>query len=144
MIFAVAQLVRGSWWEELMNREVRKPKLAMGSEEDPGTEQDAGAGSWRWADEDFSGDVLEDGVELGKSEEAELWVECVAGQLLSARPVRGPDSGSVLQLAMAEEHHHSQLPALPGCQISPPSVVECPGDCRQVFNPLLKQLFRRS
>lgn len=82
-----------------MNREVRKLKMAMGSEEDPGTEQDAGAGSWRWTDEGFSGDVLEDGVELSKSEEAELWVECIAGQVLSARPVRGPDSGSVLQLA---------------------------------------------
>ena len=127
-----------------MNREVRKPKLAVGSEEDPGTEQDAGAASWRGTGDGFVGDVLEDGVQLDKSEEAELWVECVAGQVLSARLVRGPDSGAVLELAVAEEPHHSQLPALPGCQKSPPSVVECTGDCRWVFNPLLKQLFRRS
>lgn len=120
---------------------MRKPKLSVGSEEDPGTEQDAGTASWRGTDDGFAGDVLEDAVQLDKSEEAELWVECVAGQVLSARSVSGPDSGTVLELAA--ERYHSQLPVLPGCQKSPPSVVECLGDCRQVFNLLLKQLFRR-
>lgn len=60
VILGIAQLVRGSRWEELMNREVRKLKLAVGSEEDPGTEQDAGAASWRGTDDGFMGDVLEE------------------------------------------------------------------------------------
>lgn len=71
---------------------MRKLKLAVGSEEDPGTEQDAGAASWRGIDDGFVSDVLEDGVQLDTSEEAELWVECAAGQVLSARSVWGPDS----------------------------------------------------
>lgn len=88
------------------------------------------------------GDVLEDGVQLDESEEAELWVEC--GQVLSATWGRGPASGGPVQLCWSWPCHHSQLPALPGCQKSPPSVLTCPRDCSGVFNLLLKQLFRRS
>lgn len=67
---------------------MRKPKLAVGSEEDPGTEQDAGAASWRGAEDGFAGDVLADSIQLGRSEEAERWVKCVAGQVLAA-PLSG-------------------------------------------------------
>lgn len=124
---------------------MRKLKLAVGSEDDPGTEQDARAADWRGTDDGFVGDALEGGVRLDKSEEAELWVECAAGQIQSAGLSRDLNNGALLELAVAEERHHSQLPALPGCQKLPPLLVECPRDCGQVFNPLfVKQLFRRS
>lgn len=55
---------------------MRKLKLAMGSEEDPEREQDAGAASWRGTDDGFMGDVLEDSIQLDKSEEAELCSMC--------------------------------------------------------------------
>lgn len=73
---------------------MRKLKLAVGSEEDPGAEQDARAASWRGADDGFVGDVLQDGIQLDMSEEAELQVECAAGQVLSVRLVRGLVSGA--------------------------------------------------
>lgn len=68
-------------------------------------------------------DVLEDAVQLDKSQETELWVECVAGQVPCATWGRGPASGGPVQLCWSWPCHHSQLPALPGFQKSPPSLL---------------------
>lgn len=91
----------------------------MGSEKHPGIE--LGAASWRGAEHGFVGDVLEAAAQLGRSEEAELWAQCAAGQVLTATWGRGPASGApaaVLELALsplpAARSHHPLLWPVPG------------------------------
>lgn len=69
--------------------------LTAGSEEDPGTEQAAGAASWGGTDDGFAGAVLEGDMQLEKSE-AESWAGCAAVQVVSARSLRSQPCWSCL------------------------------------------------
>lgn len=73
------------------------------------------------------GEVLEDAVQLDRSEEAELWVECVAGQVLLPHEARALPVGAWCSCAgaahvttpsclpcLAARSHHPQFWHVPG------------------------------